>query len=163
MKSLDNKPSWITYSCPNNCQFDAGVYSCVQVTGTAPSTVPVGDSTVMDVIVDANVDAVVGVIPFNDYDVSDQNGGSLTIRYIEPKGIKNELENISVKYDFNTGNIRLNQLPLNSNITIYNMIGNKIINTSSTDVISLNSYASGIYIVDVLSEKGRKTIKIVKP
>ena len=66
VKRLDNMPDWISYDCPDDCRFLVNEYSCVHVTGTAPHEVPVGDSTVMNVIVDANVDASFGFLNWND-------------------------------------------------------------------------------------------------
>lgn len=162
VKNLDNMPSWVSYQCPNNCKYLAGVYSCVQVSGTAPSNVVVGDSTVMEVIVDANVDATVLGFPINGYEVTNTSGGTLTIRYVDTKGIKNELDDVTVKYDINSDNIILSNLPSNTQISVYNMLGNKVVSTSSTDYIKMNSFPKGIYVVDISSEKGRKTLRLVK-
>lgn len=166
VKRMDNMPAWLSYDCPNNCRFDVGVYSCVHVTGTAPDSVPVGDSTVMEVIVDANVDAIVLWIPYDGYEVEDENGGALTIRYKEtpfvPAGI-NPIENEPiVSYNVFNESIEINNAQEFNAINVYNLLGNKIISSNNMHV-EMHRYPSGIYFVEVIGNNSKYVQKVVKP
>ena len=162
VKRLNNMPDWISYECPDNCQFNVNEYSCVQVTGTAPLDVPVGDSTVMDVIVDANVDATVGFINFNDYEVEDENGGTLTIRYKEAPSSLKENFNPTVYYNLENESIEILHTT-NFTCTVYSIFGStKLVSKNNT--INLSEFDKGIYFIEVISDTNSRYIqKIIKP
>lgn len=161
--NLENKPDWLVYECPNDCKYLVNVYSCVHVTGLVPTDVYVGDSVVMDVIVDANVNAVVLGFPVNGYDAVGQNAGDITIRYKTP--ITHIEETVAAQKSFY--NWRNQEYVVKSSTdvrltNIYNIMGNRVI-SSSAESIDLSTIHSGIYVVEILDGNDRFTSKLVKP
>ena len=161
VKRLDNMPSWVTYDCPNDCKFDVDEYSCVQVSGTAPNDVPVGDSTVMNVIVDANVDASWGFLTWDDYTVEDEDGGTLSIRYIETP---NSIGRILLANDiiFENGVITINTNERIKSLNIYNLYGSIVKTSINNRILSISEQPKGIYVVEVNTNNSSVVKKIVK-
>lgn len=161
---LENKPDWLVYECPNDCKFLVDVYSCVRVTGLVPLDINIGDSVVIDVIVDANVNAVVLGIPVNGYDAIGRNAGNLTIRYNNPLITHIEDKFWAQKSFYNRITqeyvIKSSSDALLTNI--YNIMGSRMI-SSSDEIIDLSTIHSGIYVVEIFEGNDRFTAKLIKP
>jgi hypothetical protein len=55
--------------------------------------------------------------------------------------------------------------PINSQVNIYDLLGNEIYNgiiNNNIDIIDFQNYPSGIYIVQLKDKNINKTIKIIK-
>ncbi len=172
VKRLDNMPSWVNYECPDSCKFLVNQYSCVHVTGIAPMDVPIGDSTVMDVIVDANVDATVLFIQYNGYEVEDENGGTLTIRYVEDPttGINASSDNDQIRLYMDHGSETLTIDQTNGSAiknlktSIYSLTGRELVSAYNQSQIHIGNLPKGIYLVQLQSNDGtiHKTVRITK-
>ena len=170
VKRLENMPSWINYECPNDCRYNVDEYSCVVVSGTVPDSVPVNDSTVMDVIVDANVDASWLFLTWEDYTVEDENGGTLSIRYIaapvqdtiEVNGFNNTLKNIKISYNNNSNTLFTNPNTLIDAINVYSMQGQLVMSNVKSSNINISGLNKGVYAVELINGADRKISKIAK-
>ena len=137
------------------------MYSCVQVTGTVPQDVTPGDSIVMDVIVDANVDAVVLGIPVTGYNVVGQNRGELPIRYVEATSMEAEAAAMSALYDYGSQQIIVRNSTEDRHVTIYNMMGEQVMQSNDAN-ISVASLTAGVYVVHITDGEKRIVDKFVK-
>ena len=161
---LENKPDWLVYECPNDCKYLVDVYSCVHVTGLVPIDITIGDSVVMDVIVGANVNAVVLGVPVNGYDAIGRNAGNLTIRYNNPP-ITHIEEKFGAQKPFYNRMTQEYVIKSSSDViltNIYNIMGSRMI-SSSDEIINLSAIHSGIYVVEILEGNDRFTTKLIKP
>jgi len=171
VKSLTNQPGWLSYVCnPGNCEFNAGVKNCVQVTS---SLVPAGldDTIYMDVIVDVYIP--IGGMPV--LAVSDYNAGMPLVLIIHPQGYGIN-ENGYKDFNINepqpnpfTSTVKLGYFtatPQAISLKVFDMVGKEVYSEKMNSTSGENYFnfdgsnlKDGVYFYSVIDAQNRVVTK----
>jgi hypothetical protein len=174
VKSLNNKPSWLTYACnPSNCEFIGTASRCVLVSGTAP----LGSAGY--IAIDVIVDVYASILGAPVLVQSDYNSGMPLVILVHPEGwgvteqaykgfgimqaTPNPFTN-TVKLGCFTEN------PQNVSLKVVNMVGqevySEVLSTHSGDnffQFNGNDLTNGVYFYSVIDAQNRViTKKLIK-
>ncbi len=95
------------------------------------------------------------------------NGATITIYYVLPNGIKeSQSSSATTKVFLDKKNVMLStDLPENSEVTVYNILGTKLLSTrldaSSSKQLDLSSFSDGMYVYTIKSGNNERSGKFI--